>query len=151
MGNQACPHRYQFPVCDLPLDVRLFAIPALLLHQLAVLQRHHGLYTHTHTHNRLRPARGGAARAPRASLTLVFLSSAVVSSNGSLSLNLISVVLKVLWDFMQIIPWSSTDTTRLGLVRFPTCRVAKPTPAGGQVEAGQVKDRYTCKLAIIYW
>ena len=71
---------------------------------------------------------------PQTTLTLVFLSSAVVSSNGSLSLNLISVVLKVLWVFMHTIPWSSTVTTRLGLVLLPTCRVAKPTPADKHVQ-----------------
>lgn len=63
-------------------------------------------------------------------LTLVFLSSAVVSSNASLSLNLASVVLKVLWDFMHITPWSLTLKMKLGLVLFPTCRVGKLTPEG---------------------
>lgn len=77
-----------------------------------------------------RPPRLWCAFCPHATPTLVFLSSAVVSSNGSLSLNLISVVLKVLWVFMQTIPWSSKVTTKLGLVRLPTCRVANPTPAG---------------------
>lgn len=66
---------------------------------------------------------------PKSALTLVFLSSAVVSSNSSFNLNLISVVLKVLCDFRHIIPWPSTLTTRFGLVLFPTWRVAKPTPA----------------------
>lgn len=61
-------------------------------------------------------------------LTVVFLSSAVVSSNGSFSLNLISVDLKALCDFMQINPWSSALRMKLGLVLFPTWRVAKPTP-----------------------
>lgn len=30
---------------------------------------------------------------------------------------------------MHTVPWSSTLTTKLGLVRLPTCRVANPTPA----------------------
>lgn len=126
------PHRNQFPLCDLPLDIRFFAIPALCLHQFAVLQSHHGLRAQNRD-NPLTPAlntqAGTRFSARRTTRTLVFLSSAVVSSNGSLSLNLISVVLKVLWDFMHTIPCSSTVTIKLGLVRFPTCRVANPTPA----------------------
>ncbi|TNN86012.1 hypothetical protein EYF80_003856 [Liparis tanakae] len=37
---------------------------------------------------------------------------------------------QVLWRGLRhTIPSSSTLTIKLGLVRFPTCRVAKPTPA----------------------
>lgn len=36
-------YRYQFPVRDLPFDAGFFAVPVLFLHQLAVLQSHHGL------------------------------------------------------------------------------------------------------------
>lgn len=61
--------------------------------------------------------------------TLVFRPSAVVSSNSSSSLNLISVVLKVLSDFIETTPASSTLITRLGLAMLPICRVAKPTPS----------------------
>lgn len=59
--------------------------------------------------------------------TLVFLSSAVISSNSSFNLNLASVVLKVLWDFIDITP-SSMLNSKLGFAIFPICRVAKPTP-----------------------
>ena len=102
-------------------------------------------YTHRHRKHPVTVC-GGVFCPP--SLTLVFLSSAVVSSKGSLSLNLISVVLKVLWDFMQMTPWSSTHTIRLGLVLLPTCRVANPTPAEKK-EQNTLKMhsvKYTCSI-----
>lgn len=59
------------------------------------------------------------------------LSSAVVSSNSSPSLKLISVFLKVLWVFtVTLLP--STSMMVVGLVSPAICRVAKPTPGGGQ-------------------
>lgn len=64
---------------------------------------------------------------PRSSLTLQFLSSGVVSSNSSPSLKLISVFLKVLWVLITTLSPSLLIIT-VGLVTFPTCRVANPTP-----------------------
>ena len=148
-GKKKNPYRYQLPIRHLPLDICFFAVPALFLHKFAVLQSHHGLQGNTTQTKLLIPATDprlwcdiydislfliSPSFCPQTTLTLVFLSSAVVSSNGSLSLNLISVVLKVLWVFMHTIPWSSTVTTRLGLVLLPTCRVAKPTPADKHVQ-----------------
>lgn len=49
---------------------------------------------------------------------------------------------------MHIIPWSSTVTIRLGLVRFPTCRVAKPTPADGEVAGAEKRTNYKIKKMI---
>lgn len=60
-------------------------------------------------------------------LTLQFRSSAVLSSNSSPSLKEISVFLKVLWVRMTTLSPSWLMMT-VGLVTFPTCRVAKPTP-----------------------
>lgn len=64
---------------------------------------------------------------PKSSLTLQFLSSGVVSSNSSPSLKLISVFLKVLWVLITTLSPSVLIIT-VGLVTFPTCRVANPTP-----------------------
>lgn len=61
------------------------------------------------------------------SLTLQFLSSGVVSSNSSPSLKLISVFLKVLWVLITTLSPSLLMIT-VGLVTFPTCRIANPTP-----------------------
>lgn len=64
---------------------------------------------------------------PERSLTLQFLSSGVVSSNSSPSLKLISVFLKVLWVLITTLSPSLLMIT-VGLVTFPTCRIANPTP-----------------------
>lgn len=61
-------------------------------------------------------------------LTLTFLSSAVVSSNSSPSLKDSSVFLMVLWVFTVILS-PSKEMMVVGLVMFPTVRVANPTPA----------------------
>lgn len=60
--------------------------------------------------------------------TLVFRPSAVVSSNSSFSLNLISAVFKVLSAFRDIKPSSVMLNTRLGFTKLPICLVAKFTP-----------------------
>lgn len=60
------------------------------------------------------------------------LSSAVVSSNSSPSLKLISAFLKVLWVFTVILS-PAISMMVVGLVRLATCRVAKPTPVGCKV------------------
>lgn len=69
------------------------------------------------------------------------LSSAVVSSNSSPSLKVISVFLKVLWVFtVTLSPLSSMMV--VGLVKPATCRVAKPTPGdrgGERVRRGTVQ------------
>lgn len=43
MKARKYPYRDHFSICDLPLDICLFAIPALFLHKFAVFQSHHGL------------------------------------------------------------------------------------------------------------
>lgn len=71
------------------------------------------------------------------------LSSAVVSSNSSPSLKVISVFLKVLWVFTVTLPPSSSMMV-VGLVKPATCRVAKPTPGGARgerVRRGAVQPR----------
>lgn len=68
----------------------------------------------------------------RPGLTLTCLSSAVVSSNSSPSLKLISVFLKVLWVFTVTLS-PSTSMMVVGLVSPATCRVAKPTPEGAGI------------------
>lgn len=67
----------------------------------------------------------------RAALTLTCLSSAVVSSNSSPSLKLISVFLKVLWVFTVTLS-PATSMMVVGLVSPAICLVAKPTPGGGK-------------------
>lgn len=66
--------------------------------------------------------------------TLTCRSSGVVSSNSSPSLEEISVFLKVLRVFITTLSPSWPITT-VGLVTFPTCLVAKPTP---EVELSRV-------------
>ena len=78
-----------------------------------------------HEHTRLKHREGSMHPAEP---TLVTLSSAVLSSNSSSSLNLISVLLKVLCVFMEMTP-SATLTMNFGLITFPTWRLAMPTPA----------------------
>lgn len=68
-------------------------------------------------------------------LTLTCLSSAVVSSNSSPSLKLISVLLKVLWVFTVILS-PSISMMVVGLVSPAICRVAKPTPVGAASDGG---------------
>lgn len=85
--------------------------------------------------------------------TLVFRPSAVVSSNSSSSLNLISVVLKVLSDFIETTPASSTLITRLGLAMLPICRVAKPTPSTqwGMMLMLQLYENYLLHWNLACW
>jgi len=95
------PYRYQFPIRDLPLDTGLFAIPALLLHEHAVLQTHHGLrgthactHTHTHTHTLFPPAADGPLqrRSPpasdRADLGLPIVRGGLIERLAELELDL---------------------------------------------------------------
>lgn len=63
----------------------------------------------------------------RLTTDLQFLSSAVISSNSSPKWKLISVFLNVLWVLITTLSPSWLMIT-VGLVTFPTCLVAKPTP-----------------------
>ncbi len=63
----------------------------------------------------------------RSKPTLQCRSSAVVSSNSSPSVNEISVFLKVLCVFRTTLS-PSFEMMSIGLVTFPTCLVANPTP-----------------------
>lgn len=73
--------------------------------------------------------------------------SAVVSSNSWFSLNLISVVLNVLSDFMEMIP-SFTQITNLGFNKLPICRVAKFTPEHRKIKPGSVDLLALVKVAL---
>lgn len=68
--------------------------------------------------------------------TFVFRPSAVVSSNSSSSLNVISMFLKVLWDFTVMTPLSFTVTTKSGLAAMPIFLRARFTPAMHQRGGG---------------
>lgn len=129
-------YHHHLPVLDFSDKSGLLPVPLLHLHKLVSLHGEGRLQTETVSFF------SGLIIWPQVSLmsvsrpahTLTCRSSGVVSSNSSPSLEEISVFLKVLRVFITTLSPSWPITT-VGLVTFPTCLVAKPTP---EVELSRV-------------
>lgn len=129
-------YHHHLPVLDFSDKSGLLPVPLLHLHKLVSLHGEGRLQTETVSFY------SGLIIWPQVSLmsvsrpahTLTCRSSGVVSSNSSPSLEEISVFLKVLRVFITTLSPSWPITT-VGLVTFPTCLVAKPTP---EVELSRV-------------
>ncbi len=134
------PYHHHIPVFDLPDMSGLVSIPLLHMNKLVSIHYHSGLVKRTHhllISDRTHLLWNGNVLFPVVTLpinscllskpTLQCRSSAVVSSNSSPSVNEISVFLKVLCVFRTTLS-PSFEMMSIGLVTFPTCLVANPTP-----------------------